>query len=66
MLLLLEFQLVEKKGNTKEIGTEVHSEHELEKYVKELGYAIRASSKNGEIKGIYKIGHRSIVKAAFK
>lgn len=55
-----------KKGNTKEIGQEVHSEQELEKYVKELGYAVRAATKNGEIKGLYKIGHRSIVKAVFK
>ena len=50
-------------GNTKKAGIEVDDENEMKNYVFKHGYAVRVSSKDKETKGLYKIGHRSIISA---
>ena len=52
-----------KKGNTKELGLEIENEDELKSYIFGKGYAIRVSTLDKKVKGLYKIGHRSILRA---
>ena len=50
-------------SNTKEVEIEVGDEQKMKWYVFERGYAVRASTKNGNRKGLYKIEGHSIVQA---
>jgi len=48
-------------GNKKEMGLEIECEHEMKNFVLQKGYAVRASTKDGSRKGLYKIEQRCIV-----
>jgi len=52
-----------KGGNTKEAGLEVTDEEQVKDYVLNKGFAVRVSTVDKNIKGLYKVGHRSILKA---
>ncbi len=50
-------------GNTKEAGQELECESEVKRLVFDLGYAVRAATKNKSRTGLYKIGMKSISRA---
>ena len=52
-----------KRGNTKDAGLEISDENQLSDYVLNKGFAIRASTLDKSVKGLYKVGQRSIIKA---
>jgi len=49
-------------GNTKAMGLEIEDEQEMAQYVLERGYAVRAATLNRSRNGLFKAGHRSIVR----
>ena len=52
-----------KNGNTLEAGLEILDEDQVKDYVINKGFAVRASTLDKKVKGLYKIGQRSILKA---
>lgn len=51
---------VSPAGNTKADCLELTNEAEVLRYVRDLGYGVRAASKTSPRAGIYKLGQRSI------
>jgi hypothetical protein len=48
-------------GNKKEMGLEIECEQEMKNFVLQKGYTVRASTKDGTRKGLYKAEQRCIV-----
>ena len=46
--------------NKKEMGLEIECEQEMKNFVLQKGYAVRASTKDGTRKGLYKINQRAL------
>lgn len=53
-------------GNRKELSLEIECEHEMKNFVLRKGYAVRASTKDGTRKGLYKTEQRCIVSVVEK
>jgi len=49
-------------GNTKAAGLEIEEEQEMRQHVLELGYAVRAATRDKNRKGLFKVNQRSIVR----
>jgi hypothetical protein len=54
------------RGNTKEIGLEITDENQVKNYVLKKGFAVRVSTVNKSVQGLYKVGQRSILEAVVK
>lgn len=52
-----------KGGNTKQVGLEISDENQLKDYVINKGFAVRVATVDKSVKGLYKVGQRSILKA---
>ncbi|MDO6642102.1 hypothetical protein Q4557_19300 [Shewanella sp. 5_MG-2023] len=52
-----------KGGNTKDASLEISNANQLSDYVLNKGFAIRASTLDKSVKGLYKVGQRSIIRA---
>jgi hypothetical protein len=57
---------VAKSGNSIDDSLEITDEKALIKYVRDLGYSVRASTMNKSRGGLYRLGQRSIVGVSYR